>query len=165
MYKVVKKSLTHVALGARRCHWKQWFWKRGVSISCVDREAAANHVLQTLRKKIWLFNSPLQQWLRGQEYSMHDLQCLSLKNTTYNSWAWLQNNWQIGPNKNLRQMRWELFLTTRHLRRVLFSHQWRQVPPLMSICVCSGFPMIFTWILCDVPMLFIWFHMIFMTLA
>ena len=83
--------------------------------------------------KIWCFHSPLQQWLHGPEYSMRDLHYLSLNSATYNSWAWLQNNRQFRPTKKLRHMRRKLIPTTRGLRRVLFSHQWRQVPPLMSI--------------------------------
>ena len=69
----------------------------------------------------------------GPEYSMRDLHYLSLNSPTYNSWAWLQNNRQFRPTKKLRHMRRDLIPTTRGLRRVLFSHQWRQVPPLMSI--------------------------------
>ena len=114
-------------------HRKQWFWKRAVSINCVDREAAANHVLQTLQKNIWCFHSPLQQWLHGPETSVLDLQRLSLNYATYNSQAWLRNNPRIWPNKNMRHMRWEYIPTTRTMRRVHFSDQWAKVPPLTTI--------------------------------
>ena len=88
-------------------------WPGGCSKSCF-----ANSAKKT---------SDVFTHLCSNDYADQNTQCvlgqyLSLKYATYNSWPWLQNNWQIGPNKNLRQMRWEWNLSTRGLRRVVKSN-------------------------------------------
>ena len=60
-YKFIHTSSAYAGLGARRWHWKQWFWIRGVSTSCLGGEPATNSVLAQNSRTMYIKSEACHQ--------------------------------------------------------------------------------------------------------